>query len=86
MGGTPLLNSNVLGYCRESPNVDACLLLGGFKDAISRSPGWRRCKCETMAGWDGPSVIPITHITAMDEGIGRGSGTQKLVTSFAMSI
>lgn len=30
-----------------------------------------------MAGWDGPSVIPITHITAMDEGIGRGSGTPK---------
>lgn len=84
MGGTPLLKPNGLGYCRESPNVDACFC--GFKDAISRSPGWRRCKCETMAGWDGPSVIPITHITAMDEGIGRGTGTQKLVTSSAMSI
>lgn len=49
------------------------LASGGFKDAISRGPGWRRCKCETMAGWDGPSVIPITHITELDEGIGRGS-------------
>lgn len=33
MGGTPLLNSNVLGYWRESPSVDACLLL-----EVSRMP------------------------------------------------
>lgn len=81
----PLADSKVLGHCRA---VSKCgrLLLGVSRMPSRRGPGWRRCKCETMAGWDGPSVIPITHITELDEGIGRGTGTRKLVTGSAMSI
>jgi hypothetical protein len=39
----------------------------------SGRPGWRTCKCETMACPDGPSVIPVTHISVVEEGTGRGT-------------